>query len=448
MRPGVHAHLWRVVRWCYIMACWLVQMAHAQLPINGPMPGATQANGTSIWLQCKEPCSAQLAYWPANGPGPESFTTTFSSTADSGHCLLFRLAGLSPGTTYAYRVITNGKEVATGPLFFRTQPAWPEDQPLTVRFATGSCAYLSEGGDGPAYTDVDECDTGIFDRIAENRPDFMLWLGDNVYLRAGDWDSWAGYLHRYTHARSHPALSQLMRSTHHYAIWDDHDHGPNDSGSEFAGADMARQAFRLFWPNPEPPPSLAQRTDPGLYGQFAWGDCDFFLLDDRSFRTSASAPEPALLGPAQLERLVTALRASSATFKFVALGSQFLNTARVFENYAQHAQERQQLLQRIETDNVSGVVFLTGDRHRSELSRATLDNGEAIYDLTVSPLTSKPRRGGMLEENKFLVPNSRVEQCNYALLEVRGPKQAREVLVELRGAKGQLLKTWLIPAQR
>ena len=95
------------------------------------------------------------------------------------------------------------------------------------RFVIGSCAYIND----PPYDRPGEPYGGeyeIFEQIAAQRPDFMIWLGDNVYLREPDWNSEAGILYRYTHTRSLPQLQKLLRICPHYAIWDDHDFGPND----------------------------------------------------------------------------------------------------------------------------------------------------------------------------------------------------------------------------
>ena len=52
-------------------------------------------------------------------------------------------------------------------------------------------------------------------------PDFMLWLGDNTYLRESDWNSRTGFIKRYPHTRALSELQPLLASTHHYATWDD-----------------------------------------------------------------------------------------------------------------------------------------------------------------------------------------------------------------------------------
>ena len=71
----------------------------------------------------------------------------------------------------------------------------------------------------------------------------MMWLGDNMYLRTPDFLSNTGIRHRYRHARSLPELQPLLGSVHHYAIWDDHDYGPNDADGSFVNKQLTESAF-------------------------------------------------------------------------------------------------------------------------------------------------------------------------------------------------------------
>ena len=133
---------------------------------------------------------------------------------------------------------------------------------------------------------------------------------------------------------------------------------------------------------------------------------------------------PQVLGQAQIDWLIQALRKSRAPFKFVCIGGQVLNDAAVYENVSQFPSERQQILDRLEEEDIRGVVFLSGDRHTTELSEMTLDNGRKVYDLTVSPLTSGP--GHAREEgNTLRVDGTYVEQRNYAKLSFEGPRKDR-----------------------
>ena len=157
----------------------------------------------------------------------------------------------------------------------------------------------------------------------------MLWLGDNVYFREPD-DSRTGIYNRYTHDRALNELQPLLGSVHHYAIWDDHDYGPNNSDRSFIHKDITYQAFQDFWANP----SYGIENKGGITTQFRWSDIDFFLMDNRYFRTPQNRKHiyKEILGKEQVEWLIDALLNSKAPFKIIAIGGQFLNSESIYEN--------------------------------------------------------------------------------------------------------------------
>ena len=61
--------------------------------------------------------------------------------------------------------------------------------------------------------------------------------------------------------------------------WDDHDYGPNDGDRGYTLKAYTKQAFSLFWGNPQP------YDAEGNYTTFQWGDVQIFLLDNRTFRS-------------------------------------------------------------------------------------------------------------------------------------------------------------------
>ena len=178
---------------------------------------------------------------------------------------------------------------------------------------------------------------------------------------------------RYTHTRSLPEIQPLLASTHHYATWDDHDYGPNDSDRSFSGKELTLKAFKDFWANP----NYGVGGTEGVTGTFFWQDCQFFIMDDRWYRAPRHGTGE-YFGKAQLTWLIDALRYSKASYKFICAGGQVLNDAAVFENYVQFPEERQALLDSLDRYNIKGVVFLTGDRHHSEISRMQTADGDAV----------------------------------------------------------------------
>lgn len=414
--------------------------AQQDLLQSGPMLGYSEMREVLIWVQTNEPAEVQVAYWPEGKNDLVELTELYTTTKAEVYTAKLIADEVEPGLTYEYELRINGRALELDyPTTFQAQELWQwRTDPPEFTMALGSCSYVNEpvydrpgNGYGGAYE--------IFTSIHKMRPDAMLWLGDNTYLREADWNSRTGIMARYTHTRSLPEMQPLLASTHHYAIWDDHDYGPNDSDRSYIHKNTTLEAFRRFWGNP----TYGLDGDAsGITTAFQWADMDFFLMDNRYFRrpNHRTSGEAVYFGERQLEWLIDALVASSAPFKFVATGGQILNTEPLFENYIRLApEERAYLLGRIEEEGITGVVFLTGDRHHTELSSYTNSKGIKVYDLTVSPLTSGSGSNRDNEHNAARDEGTLVVQRNFGLLTFSGARGEREMLIQIFDVNGEEL---------
>jgi alkaline phosphatase D len=379
-------------------------------------------------------------------PGSKAPERIFSGTTNArqGNSCIIDIEGLEPGTTYNYRpfIADAVSDEISETYILTTQELWQfrKDAP-NFTLALGSCTFVNE----PNYDRPGEPyggDFQIFDTIVKKDPDLMLWMGDNIYLREVDFQSYGSIVHRYVHARSQLEIQNLLKHCPNVAIWDDHDFGPNDSNGSFIHKDQTLEAFKSFWPNPSYGLNNGCGGE-GITTQFQYSDVDFFLLDNRYHRTwkdSIGNVAPTILGETQLNWLLQALKQSQATFKLIAIGGQFLNSEAVYENYANYPAERMEIIKAIEKENIRGVVFLTGDRHCGELSHMPLADGNGIYDLTVSPLTS--RANDMSKEaNRWRVENTISSVRHFATLEFSGKKKQRVLTMKVFDSNGKLLWT-------
>jgi alkaline phosphatase D len=325
------------------------------------------------------------------------------------------------------------------PLEFQTVPLWwGRTDPPDVRFALGSCLYVNDLPYEPPGPPIGQ-DYQVLTSIDAKRPDAMLWLGDNVYLREMDWTTRTGILHRYSHNRALSELQPLLASASNYAIWDDHDFGPNDSDGSFVGKEMTREAFELFWGNP----GYGMPGIEGITTSFKWADAEFFLLDNRWYRTAKrlQTGRRRLLGEAQIEWLANALASSLATFKFIVIGGQVLSPMERWENYVNYPEERERLLSMIEDNEIPGVVFISGDRHMTALTKMEREGTYPLYDLTVSPLTANTVTDSRLDyvENTLMVEGTLIEERNFATLEITGPRENRLLRIQVFDVDGNEL---------
>lgn len=405
--------------------------------VAGPMNGYSEMREVLLWAQTDRPAEVVFEYYPENDPSDKRQTEPVTTSRQTDHIARVVVGGLEPGTVYRYEVLLDGKQAdSPGSPRFRAQTLWQwRSDPPPFRIALGSCLFINEpkydrpgDGYGAGYE--------ILETIAEAQPDAMLWLGDNTYLREADWHSRSGIFHRYRHTRATPEMQRLLAEAHHYATWDDHDYGPNNSNRSFRNKRDTRDAFNLYWGNPD-----RIFPDGGIATKFSWQDCDFFLLDNRWYRAPnrRETGERTLLGDAQIEWLIDALKTSRAPFKFVAMGGQFLNTANRYEVYgANYPEERDRILRALRAERIEGVVFLSGDRHFSEFSRLERPGQYPLCEFTVSPLTSGAAGRLRDEENTLRVEGSFVGERNFGTIEVSGKRTDRKATFSLFDASGAL----------
>jgi alkaline phosphatase D len=414
---------------------------------SGPMLGYSEMTEVVVWLQTTRPCRAQIRFWPRGRPEDARLTETIDTSAAGDHIARFTIGRLAFGTKYDYEVYLDGIRVARPyPLTFQSQAMWQwRSAPPEVRFAIGSCSYVNDPDydrPGDPYGDKME----IFQAIAARRPDAMIWLGDNVYYREGDWGSESGMRYRFAHTRSLPEMQALLASTHQYAIWDDHDFGPNDSDASYRMRDRSLRIFKDYWANP----GYGTGDTPGVFGRFEWADVEFFLLDDRYHRTPNAmpdAPDKVMFGAAQMRWLMESLRSSLATFKIVAGGNQILNTISTHEAWAKYPAEHGRFMSFLRETKIPGVLFLSGDRHHTELIRWTEPGLYPLYDFTSSALTSGGGRNKAEENNPLRVPGTWVtETRNFGLIEVSGPRTARTMTLKAVDWSGKDLWSHTIAA--
>ena len=240
----------------------------------------------------------------------------------------------------------------------------------SINFCIGSCAEFTG-----------ETQDSIFYIVPNSEPDFFLWLGDNIYSNESQWGDFKSMRMAYSARHSTTAMEYFFDQIPiQYAIWDDHDYGPNDSDSSFEGRLVSGRAFEKTW--------ISTPLNIEKYGDIRWkirkGEAGFVCLDNRTHRGPKGTQ---VLGANQLKWLEETLREyEDMRVVFIAIGSQVLNSARVYENYSRFPKERNKLLD-ICSRTHSQIVFLTGDRHHGEINEKVYKNMKFI-EITSSPLTS------------------------------------------------------------
>lgn len=407
----------------------------------GPMNGYAEIQETLLWLQTDASRQVIIRFWPEDDPHASRLSRPLTTSSEDDFIAKVLLDGLRFGAEYHYELYLDGHPIALPDgAHFHTQPMWRWRQPPPdFTFAFGSCAYFNEAAfDRPGRPYGSS--SPIFDTAAELDVDFMVWLGDNTYYREADWLSEDGMRYRFAHDRATPILQKFLANTHHYATWDDHDYGPDNSDRSFRLRQAALEIFHDYWANPP----MGTAETPGVFSRFEWGDVEFFLLDNRFHRSPSrwTGPGKQMLGPEQLRWLKEALVSSKAHFKIVVGGSQFVNEmfydASWQEMWEMFPEEKASFFDFLLRERIEGLVFLSGDRHHTELLKLERDDAYPLYDYTSSPLTAGTSNAKKEADNPLRVPGTWVQRRhNFGTITVTGPPEDRRLVLKALASDGE-----------
>ena len=364
-----------------------------QRKIVGPLVGHVTDTTASIWAYAgpqTTPVVLEVAELGTSGDSPESDGAPLRNSllatpdAEHHHVLKFEVAGLKPETEYVIGVRLVDDPQVVEPGIFTTAP--PKGAGSKFRMAVSSCfggQYVREEG---RTKEVRGYRNDSWKLLMDRRPDLQLIIGDIVYADSTDynhmWDS-----HTLERVNNSP-FGDAIRQVPTYAVWDDHDYGPNDSDGTAEGKEQSLRAFHEVYANPPRPGGGGA----GIYTRFEWGGVDFFLLDGRYHRTPNVAPDDEkkrILGDEQFDWLVEQLKSSEAPFKLLVCGSTWA-AARKVDSWESFDYERRRLWEAIVKHKISGVVFVSGDIHRCDLPLhwPEVEGGYPMPEITSSGLGS------------------------------------------------------------
>ncbi len=442
--------------------------AQQQHIIAGPMLGNVELTTATIWAELTPNIQeAHVYYWKKNEVPNKAAkqVSLLNIQAQWFSPVKFNVVNLEPNTTYLYQIVAGKTKLLSAinlsvPMgSFTTKALWQwRSNAPDVTFLAGSCAYFN-------YAQYDRpgkpygLDSTIFLTMANEKADFMMWLGDNWYTREIDFNSHYGMENRASQDRRQKVLQPFLKAMPHYAIWDDHEFGPNDADGSFIFKETAKKVFDNYWCNP-----TSGQDGKGTYTKFSFSDVDFFMLDDRYFRTSDKLKdtingkpntEKAMIGKQQMEWLKASLlfannnnngpgnQTNNASFKIICVGSQVLSPKSRFDKWADFKTEYNELVQFIKDYKITGVVFFSGDRHHTEINKVPQEGLYPLYDVTISPLTSSGHEFGKEGDNVYRVLGVDKIQ-NYGQIKVTGKPKERMLTVNIMDITGKQVATYSI----
>lgn len=399
--------------------------------LAGPMVIPQGDTAVMIWFQTNRPANI-TCHWKPRAM-PQVKTPLVIETLAEKRCIGLTHYLVLPRQTYHVELRENDAGEKLPPLakfHFKTPP--PRGDVCKLKLAFGSCAHQEKFAEHQP----------IWKAITDARPDCFLSIGDNIYLPSKPEEFPATrdevlklYRDDYDKNRQMPELQNLLRSTVCYALWDDHDFGPNNCNRTWQWKDVALQALHEYFPN-----NYGLPDAPGCFYKFSWGDVDVFMLDDRTYRDPNDDPQrKTMFGEKQLAWLKDGLSASKATFKLIVNGNEMLSDKHPHESWGvQFRPERDEFLSWLWSKKIDGVIFLAGDRHFAELTRKRDPKGAGpdLWELTSSPLANEHYAEG----TKFEDPDrmgSYIKGVNFGLLKFDTTASPPTVELTVRNEKGE-----------
>src|SRR5450432_408089 len=353
----------------WISAQAMAGLAFGQVLTHGPVVGGVTDSGANIFVRTDQAASVAIRY--GTDPNFANYLTSdaFDTDSSSDFTKIIQLAGLTAETTYYLDVVVNDVPQLTAPYpSFRTFPPIGSSRDFTflalsdfttVRTLTGpSQTFASAAAVNPVFAFIG----GDFDhrnphRLAEKRQMFkdlydpnMPYMGDFVNL-----------------------ILRKMPISHQ---WDDHDSGSNNIDRTYPDWSLTQQAFQEYIPSYALP-----SVTPGIWQKLSYAQADLFVLDCRSQRDPEDDPDGpdksmldgnSLGATGQLQWLENGLLGSIARWKVIFTSVVTNPTTKFPDGWAGYDTEWNALKDFINSNNIQGIVFISGDLHIG-----AIDNGTA-----------------------------------------------------------------------
>jgi len=358
-----------------IEAAW----KHNQPLMGGPMLGNLSEDGVILWLRPSTSDPLIIKVTKSDSGDEKSYVMNLIEPGVEQRIIL---DGLSSDTKYKYSVYVKKRRIAEGG--FITAPASGKKD--IFRIAFGSC-FHKIGLHNP----------NLINQILKRKPQAMMLLGD---IAVDDRETRIN-MHRsdYLLRDVSKPWRKLSANVPLYTSWDDHDYYNNDlSGipEGFTVADRAavRTVWHQNWNNPE-------NETPGIYFNTRIGPVELIMLDTRSCRERKRRGQyGSYLGIEQLTWLKETLKNSVAPFKIISSGtmwSDYISNGKdswgIWDTEA-----REEFFKFIETENISGVLLISGDRHGARGFTIPRPLGFEFYEFEVASLGGVPGPDAMAKD--------------------------------------------------
>ena len=365
----------------------IAELALGQVLTHGPVIGGVTPSKARVFVRTDAAANVALRYGTDPSLARYHVSASLTTNAARDFTVILPLSRLSAETTYYLNVLVNGVPQFTAQPYpsFATFPSKGSRRDFdfivladfgTVSDLTANVqTFASAAAELPAFTFIG----GDFDHRNPATLDDKRQMFKDLY------DPTTPFMSDF--------VPQILWHTAIVRQWDDHDSGLNNVDKNYADWDLTQRAFTEYTPTYPLP-----RVIPGIWQDFSYAQAEFFVLDCRSQRDPGSDPD----GPdksmldgnnlgetGELRWLENGLLASKALWKVIFTSVITNPTTKLNDGWAAYQTEWNALKEFINTNNIQGVVFISGDLHLG-----AIDNGTQAGFPEMCVASANDTRGG------------------------------------------------------
>lgn len=227
--------------------------------------------------------------------------------------------------------------------------------------------------------------------FAESKPDYTIWVGDNVYADTKDDPA---HIQRQLEVLSDKdGFRELKAASEFMVTWDDHDYGLNNANKHYKFKEESLDIHRKFWDLEDDVPSDRDGIYHARIETLPNGRKIQFIMVDIRFHKERPGPGSDILGQRQWTWLEEQLK-QEADLRFLVSGTQvLLNRPSRWEAWTKHGKSRKRLMSLIRATEAKGLVFITGDQHYNEVLKSKRALDYDTYEIMAAGINKTERPG-------------------------------------------------------
>lgn len=342
--------------------------------------GDAQPDAIVLWCQYTGSLALELVVYEMEGATYAREAFRGPAVPSAAGFVHERVSGLKPGMRYRFVFFEkSGSAVSARSEIGRFRTAIAPQAIEAFTFGAVACT-----NNGRSFETLEHA--GFRSDI-----DLFLLLGDTTYADGSK--TLEDFRKRWAENLVTEGYKRLHTSTSLLATWDDHEVDDNFDPEKIDPAVVSAARAAFF---EHQPVERIQGAPERIWRKRSWGQtADFFVLDSRSERkpTTAETPQAEYLSLAQMAWLKSELSASQAVFKIILSSVPIGDFPAAFDigghrrdRWEGYEAQRAELIDHIESQNISGTLFVGGDFHLASVGKVEKEGkGSSLWEVLAGP---------------------------------------------------------------